>query len=153
MKNEKIPITAAGYAKVRTQLEELQLKRPTVLRDLQEVSDSADWRENAQLILLQNELGRIDTEIYKLAKLLEQSEIVAADNKDTIVDVGEEVVIQTDGEVEAYTIVSPAESAPDVGRISYESPLGRALLKHAVGDEITVNAPVGLLHYRIIAVN
>lgn len=153
MSNTNMMITKDGYEKLQGQLTELQtIKRPAALKDLQEVSGSADWRENAQLIQMQNALGHIDAEIHRLEMLLDQCQIVEPQSDDAKVDVGETVVLQIDGEVETYTIVSPAESDPDHGRISYESPLGRALLKQNVGDEIDVKAPAGLRHYRIMAV-
>ena len=153
MSNMKMMITKDGYERLQGQLDELRtIKRPAALKDLQEVSGSADWRENAQLIQTQNALGLVDAEIHRLEMMLDQCEIVEPQSDDAMVDVGETVVLQSDGEVETYTIVSPAESDPDRGRISYESPLGRALLKQNVGDEIDVKAPAGMLHYRIVAV-
>ncbi|MEZ4736180.1 MAG: transcription elongation factor GreA [Caldilineaceae bacterium] len=153
MKKDKVWMTAEGYQQFQAQLQELRdHKRATIVRDMQEVSTDADWRENSQLILLQNELAVIDAEIRRLEELLAHSTVVEPQNADAIVDIGETVVLQMDGEVETYTIVSPAESAPDLGRISYESPVGHSLLKHKVGDEVTVTVPAGALHYRIVAV-
>jgi transcription elongation factor GreA len=157
MKKNKVWMTSEGYAHLQFQVEELyNSKRPAIVHDMQEVGTDADWRENSQLILLQNELALVDAEIRRLEEMLENSEVVEAQNNDTIVDIGETVVLQIEDEVaptvETYTIVSPAESAPDAGRISYESPVGHALLKHKVGDEVTVTVPAGLLHYRIVGV-
>ncbi|MBX3011602.1 MAG: GreA/GreB family elongation factor [Caldilineaceae bacterium] len=153
MKKSKVWVTHEGYAQLVAQRELLRtVKRPTLLRDMQEVSSDADWRENSQLILLLNELALADAEIHRLEEMIEQSEIVEPQNNDAIVDIGETVVLQGDDMVETYTIVSPAEAAPDAGRISYESPVGHALLKHKVGDEVNITVPAGLLHYRIMAV-
>lgn len=154
MIEKKTIITKEGYQRLANQLEELRtVKRPVALQNLQDVSNSADWRDSAQIIQMQNALGLIDAEIHRLATILEEGEIVEPCRDDTVVDIGETVVLQTDGEVETYTIVSPAESDPDRGYISYESPLGRALLKQRVGDEVAVKVPVGLLRYRIVAVH
>jgi len=153
MKKNKVWMTSEGYQQLTTQLQALRtVKRPAILRDLQEVSSDADWRENSQLILMQNELAVVDAEIRRIEEMLEHSVVVEPQSNDTIVDIGETVVLQGDDDVETYTIVSPAESAPDLGRISYESPVGHSLLKHKVGDEVTVTVPAGLLHYRIMAV-
>ncbi|MBW7884586.1 MAG: transcription elongation factor GreA [Caldilineaceae bacterium] len=153
MMNDKAWITAEGYEKLQAQLETLRtVKRPAMLANLQEVSSSADWREDSQRIQLENELAVLDAEIRRLEELLAQSEIVEAGNNDAIVDIGETVVLQTDGEIETYTIVSPAESDPDAGRISYESPLGSSLLHHKVGDEVDVTVPMGVIHFLIVAV-
>lgn len=151
--DKKVWMTPEGYQKLQAQLEELcTVKRPAVLQNLQEVSGSADWRENSQLIHVQDELALINAEIRRLQELLAQSEVVEPQTSNIVVDIGETVVLQTDGEIETYTIVSPAESDPDAGRISYESPVGHTLLKHKVGDEVEVKVPAGLLHYRIVAV-
>lgn len=153
MTDKKIMMTREGYQKIAKQLDELRtVKRPTALRNLQDVSNSADWRDNAQMIQMQNNLGIIDAEIFRLEKMLEIGEIVEPHSDDAIVDVGETVVLQCNGDVESYTIVSPAESDPDRGYISYESPLGHALLKQKVGAEVDVRAPAGTRHYRIVAV-
>ena len=150
---KKVWITAEGCQKLQMQLEELRtVKRPAAVQNLQEVSGTADWRENSQLIHVQNELALVDAEIRRLEELLAQSELVEPQSSDVIVDLGETVVLQSDGEIETYTIVSPAESDPDAGRISYESPVGHTLLKHKVGDEIAITVPSGVLHYRIVAV-
>lgn len=157
MKKNKVWMTNEGYAQLQAQLQMLRdQKRPTLVKDIQEVSTDADWRENSQLILLQNELAVVDAEIRRLQEMLANCAIVEPQTSDAIVDVGETVVLQMDDDipptVETYTIVSPAESAPDQGRISYESPVGHSLLKHKVGDEVTVIVPAGKLHYRIVAV-
>jgi transcription elongation factor GreA len=153
MIDKTVWMTSEGYQQLQMRLNTLRLvKRPALVKELQDVSSEADWRESGQVTLLQHELARLDAEIYKLEELLAHGEIVEPQKADAIVDIGETVVLQSNGDVETYTIVSPAESAPDEGRISYESPVGHALLKHKVGDDVAVNAPVGLLHYRIVAV-
>lgn len=157
MKKNKVWMTNEGYEHLQRQLYELlTTKRPAIARDMQEVGTDADWRENSQLILLQNELALVDAEIRHLQEMLTNSAVVEGQNNDAIVDIGETVVLQMADDdpptVETYTIVSPTESAPDAGRISYESPVGHALLNHKVGDEVTVAAPAGSLHYRIVGV-
>ncbi|MCE7980129.1 MAG: hypothetical protein DYG89_02960 [Caldilinea sp. CFX5] len=157
MKKNKVWMTNEGYEHLQLQLQELRTsKRPAIVRDMQEVGTDADWRENSQLILLQNELALVDAEICRLEEMVATCHVVEGQNNDAIVDIGETVVLQMEDEdpptVETYTIVSPAESAPDEGRISYESPVGHALLNHKVGDEVTVAVPAGALHYRIVGV-
>ena len=152
MMQTKMLMTAEGFRKLKVKLEELRsVKRPAALKNLQDVSGSADWRENSQLILFQNELAMIDSEIRNVEAMLKSSEVVEPHSIDAFVDVGETVVVQTNGAIETYTIVSPTESAPEEGRISYESPLGRALLKHEIGDSVDVYAPSGTIQYRIVA--
>ena len=67
MKKNKVWMTSEGYIQLQHQLEELLTnKRPAIVRDMQEVGTDADWRENSQLILLQNELALVDAEIRRL---------------------------------------------------------------------------------------
>jgi len=153
MNSKKVWMTTEGYQKLQTQLTALRtVRRPLIVKELQDVSGGADWRENSQFTLMQSELVRVDDEINKLDEMLTQCEVVEPHKNDTVVDIGETVALQMDGEVETYTIVSPAEAAPELGRISYESPVGHSLLKHKVGDEINIKVPAGWLHYRIVAV-
>jgi transcription elongation GreA/GreB family factor len=149
--DKKVWITAEGCQQLQARLNELRTRRPTYVEDLQDVSGEADWRESAQVTLMVHELAQVDAEIHKLEEILAYGEIAEPQKADAVVDVGETVVLQIDGDVETYTIVSPAESAPELGRISYESPLGHSLLKRKVGDDETIKVPAGLLHYRILA--
>ncbi|MCA9967571.1 MAG: GreA/GreB family elongation factor, partial [Anaerolineales bacterium] len=84
--------------------------------------------------------------------MLATAVLIEPDNDDDVVDLGDTAILQTDDHTETYTIVGTAEADPSQGFISNESPLGRALLNRRVGDEITVQAPAGLLHFRIVAV-
>jgi transcription elongation factor GreA len=153
MVGKTVWMTAEGYQRLQARLTELCIvKRPALVKDLQEVSGEADWRESAQLTLVQNELAQVDAEIRRLEDMLVYGEVVEPQKTDAIVDIGETVVLQINGKIETYTIVSPAESAPDLGRISYESPLGQSLLRHKVGDDVDVAVPAGQLHCRIVAV-
>lgn len=153
MIDKKIWMTAEGHRELQARLDELlNEKRPILVSNFHEASTDADWSESPQVTLTQQELAQIDTEINRLADMLANAEVVEPHKADAIVDIGETVVLQTDGEVETYTIVSPAESAPEQGRISYESPVGHSLLHHKVGDDVDVTVPVGTLHYRILAV-
>lgn len=153
MIDAKVWMTAEGYRELQKRLDDLMLvKRPVLVGDLHEVSGDADWRESPQVTHAQLELEQIDAEIYRLTEMLANSVVVEPHRADAVVDIGETVVLQADGDVETYTIVSPAESAPEQGRISYESPVGHSLLHHKVGDDVDIAVPAGLMHYRILAV-
>ncbi len=153
MSNNKVYLTAEGLDKLRAQLVEMRtVKRPEVLAHVRAVSGGADWRESPEQFQARDELARVDLEIRRLAAMLSNTVVVEPQTDDTVVDIGETVVLETNSHVETYTIVGPTEIDPDAGRISYESPVGHALLKHKVGDELDVQIPAGSIHYRIIAV-
>jgi len=85
--------------------------------------------------------------------ILKSTAIIEEGGPTDTVSIGHRVTVAEDGgDPETYHIVGSAEADPKSGRISNESPLGRALLGYRVGDEVTVNAPAGVLGFRIIAI-
>ena len=155
MNETPVYVTPQGLAHLEEELTYLQtVKHPEVMAVLQEAKGNGDWVDNTEYLLIENELGFINGRIQQLTDMLRHAELIEAGNLDNIVDIGETVTIQSNGgELETYTIVGVAETDPAHGLISNESPLGRALVGHKVGDEITFKAPDGKHRYRIIAVN
>ena len=85
--------------------------------------------------------------------LLANARVIEETGKMETVQIAAKVTIQEDGyDAEAYTIVGPAEANPREGRISNESPLGRALMNHRAGETVTVDAPDGSFSVRILKV-
>lgn len=85
--------------------------------------------------------------------MLADSQIIQPDYDNSIVNIGDTVEVRDeDGEMETFTIVGVAESSPSKGLISNESPMGKALLGHKVGEDVIVVAPAGEMNFRIIAV-
>lgn len=152
MSFKPVYVTSQGLQELKEKLAVLQNeKRPAVLRRLQESKGGGDWRDSSEIMLFEEELSLIDSRIYKLILLLDHAELIEPDYDDDKVDIGERVVVALeDGTLETYTIVGSAEADPARGLISNESPLGRALLDHQVGEEVIVQAPVGELRYRIV---
>jgi transcription elongation factor GreA len=153
MLDKPIYVTRKGLLDLEEELATLKtIKRPEVNEPLQETKGAADWMDNTENMLIEEELAFINGRIHELTYMLDHAQLIEPGNEDDKVDVGETVIIQApDGELEAYTIVGVAEADPGKGLISNESPLGQALLNHKVGDEVVVNAPAGELHYRIMA--
>ncbi|HEY8338665.1 MAG TPA: GreA/GreB family elongation factor [Egibacteraceae bacterium] len=134
-------LTAAGRARVQ---ERLQRARETLDR-LAELSELTTDQEV--------ERQRALDQVEELTRLLERAADVAAVDEDpTIVEVGDEVDVRDeDGEVTTYALVHPAEASAREGRVSIESPLGRALLGARPGDTVTVHAPGGAYRCTILA--
>jgi transcription elongation factor GreA len=109
--------------------------------------------ENTEQMLFEDELAFVDRRIQDLEDMLANSKIIEPDHDHSIVNIGDTVIIQEEeGDLETYRIVGVAEADPSKGLISNESPVGQALLKHKVGEEVTVKAPVGEMSFRIVAV-
>ncbi len=153
-KEKPIYVTSQGHNCLEEELAYLRdVKRPELVESLQDAKGNGDWIDNTEYLLLENELAFIDGRIQQLTHMLKYAQLIEPSNADNIVDIGETVVIQGNGdELEQFTIVGVAETDPSQGLISNESPLGRALIGHEVGDEVIFKAPDGEHRYRIIAV-
>jgi transcription elongation factor GreA len=154
MHDKPVYVTEEGKAGLEEELRHLQeVERPRIIDLLHEVKSGGDWMENTEQMMFEDELAFVDRRIQELEDMVLDSQIIQPDHDNSIVNIGDTVDIQDeDGESETYTIVGFAESAPSEGLISNESPLGKALLSHKVGEEVTVIAPAGEMKFRIIAV-
>ena len=149
-----IYVTKKGLADLQAELDELQLvKQPEIVARLQEAKHNSDFMDTSETMLVEEELAFVEGRIQELEHMLDHAELIEQVPENNKVDIGETVVIQNgEGTLEQYTIVGIAEADPGRGLISNESPLGRALLGHKVGEEVVVQAPAGELRYRIVTV-
>ena len=154
MLNKPVYVTEKGKADLEKELEhQRDVERPRIIDRLTEVKSGGDWMENTEQMMFEDELAFTDHRIQELEDMIADAQLIEADTDPSTVNIGDTVVIQDcDGELETYRIVGVAEADPSEGTISNESPLGVALLKHKVGEEVVVAAPDGELCFTIIAV-
>jgi transcription elongation factor GreA len=152
-------LTRQGYQKLQEELEYLRtVKRQEVAKRLHEaVEGSGDLGVDldAEYEAAKNEQAFVEGRIMELEMLLANAHVIEENStgKMEVVQVGAKVTIQENGtEPECYTIVGPAEANPREGRISNESPLGRALMDHRAGDIVRVDAPGGSFTVQIVKV-
>jgi len=147
-------LTRQGFEKLQDELEYLRtIKRQEVAARLHEAMEGGELIEDAEYEAAKNEQAFVEGRIQELEILLANARVIDTSVKMDVVQVAAEVTIQEEGGVpELYTIVGPAEANPREGRISHESPLGRALLNHRAGDVVKVDAPDGSFTVRIIKV-
>lgn len=150
-------LTRQGYQKLQEELEFLRtVKRQEVAQRLHEaVEGSGDLGVDldAEYEAAKNEQAFVEGRIQELENLLANAHVIEGTGKMDVVQVGAKVTIQENGtEPECYTIVGPAEANPREGRISNESPLGRALMDHRAGDVVRVDAPGGSFSVQIVKV-
>ena len=150
-------VTQDGYDKL---IEELAFLKDTRRREVAErlhnaIDDGADVLENAEYEAAMNEQAFVEGRISDLEDMLSKVKIVDADHKNHgTVEMGSTVKIQEeDFDPEVYKIVGMASSDAENGKISMDSPLGKALLNHHAGDEVTVNAPAGKFSVKILEVD
>ena len=150
MKNDKFIMTAEGYLEAETELNELKnVRRLEIIDAIKEARAQGDLSENADYDAARNEQAIVEAKIQELEYKLEHAEII--DNIDkNIVNLGSTVTISyDDGETEEYKLVGSMEADPFENKISNESPLGIALLKHKIGDVVEVASPNGGYNIKI----
>ena len=151
-------ITRAGFERLHQQLKQLLYKdRPRVTEEVAVAAAHGDRSENYEYKLGKRKLREIDAKIHRLQKQLESYEVVdpAARPRTDRVFFGATVTVQDeDGEEATYQIVGGDELDETLGsgRISYEAPLGRALLGRREGDAISVRRPAGEVELTIVKV-
>jgi transcription elongation factor GreA len=147
-------LTRQGYQKLQEELEYLRtIKRQEVANRLHEAMEGGELIEDAEYEAAKNEQAFVEGRIQELEMLLANARVIEDTGKKEVVQVAARVTIQEDDtDPEIYTIVGPAEANPREGRISNESPLGRALMDHRAGDTVRVDAPGGAFTVRIVKV-
>lgn len=147
-------LTRQGFEKLQDELEYLRTtKRQEVANRLHEAMEGGELIEDAEYEAAKNEQAFVEGRIQELEILLANARIIEETGKMDVAQIAATVTIQEDGnEPEIYTIVGPAEANPREGRISNESPLGRALMNHRAGDKVKVDAPDGSFSVRILKV-
>ena len=149
-------LTQEGYDKLKAELEYLRSERRQEVADrLCEALDGSPLGVDADVEVeaAKNAQAFVEGRIAYLKSILAQAEIVDDISKTDVVQIGTKVTIETaDKEKEVYIVVGRAESDPVEGRISYESPLGSAILGHSKGDEVDVLAPGGVFKAKILKI-
>jgi len=147
-------ITRAGYGKLEQELKYLRtVRRQEVAQRLHQALEEGDILENAELEDARNEQAFLEGRILTLENLLRNATIIEENGPREKVGIGSYVTIKESGEPpETYHIVGSAEADPTQGLISNESPLGRALMGLKVGETAKVNAPDGVLEFKIVGI-
>jgi transcription elongation factor GreA len=147
MEHDKVYLTAEGITKLRDDLDHLKnVRRPALAERLHHAIQQGDLSENADYQTTKEEQGFVEGRIQELESMLLDAVVIDSSQVPKgQVGIGSRVIVTEEGEddAETFVIVGAAESDPAQGRISYESPIGRALIDRKVGDKVTVKAPVG----------
>ena len=149
-------MTYAGLKKLEDELHELKVvRRKKVAEKIKEAREQGDLSENAEYDAAKDEQRDIEARIEELEAILKNAEVVVEDEADTEkINVGCKVLVydeEFEEEVE-FKIVGSTEANSLQGKISNESPLGKALIGAKVGDEISVEAPAGMMNYKILKI-
>lgn len=152
---EHVYLTGVGKAELEAELEELiSVRRPEIAATILAAREDGDLRENGAYHDAKDRQGQMEGRIRLLEAKLARSEVIEATGRQDAVNLGSTVtVIGPSGTAEQYAIVGSMEAKVSAGRISNESPLGRALVGRRVGEAAIVQAPAGEMAYTITAIS
>jgi transcription elongation factor GreA len=150
-------LTKEGYQKLAEELEFLRTqKRKEVAERLHEAMEGGELIENAEYEAAKNEQAFVEGRIQELEIILASARVIDEKEKKEkggVIQVGSKVTIKESGSsAETYSIVGAAEANPRDGKISNESPIGKAILNHRAGEEVSIEAPGGTFKVKIIKV-
>jgi len=156
MQEKKTVLTYDGLKKLESELQDLKVtRRREVAQLIKEARSLGDLSENAEYDAAKEEQAAVEARILTIEKMLRNAEVIDEDALGAeAVSVGSKVKlydVEFSEEVN-YTIVGSTEANPIEGRISNESPLGIALIGHSKDDLIKVDAPDGVIEYRILEI-
>ncbi|MGN6497508.1 MAG: transcription elongation factor GreA [Tsuneonella sp.] len=148
---EKVPMLAEGYEQLTADLKQLRAERPKIVDAIEEARAHGDLSENAEYHAAKERQGQIEAQIADIEDRVSRAQIIdpATLSGDRIVFGATVTLLDDDDKPVKYQIVGQTEADAKKGRISYNSPLGRALITKKVGDEIEVTVPSGDKFYLV----
>lgn len=152
---EPIMLTQNGYDEMKSRLMSLKDERSRVTDEIKKAAADKDFRENAPLHAAREKQGHIEGQIRELEETLKKARVFESADKEGIRIAMGDTVALTDtvsGEKINYTIVSSQEANIKQHKISLASPMGQAIFNKEAGDLLEVNAPSGVLKYKIIEI-
>lgn len=146
-------MTPTGYHEIEEEIEELKKQRPAKIEQLKAARALGDLSENTEYSTAKRELRHLESRMRYLNKQLQYAEIVKPSDSQTV-DLGTTVTLQfeDDDETVDYAIVGKQEADLKKQKVSFDSPLGQAVLHHKVGETVTVQAPQSTYGVKILAV-
>jgi transcription elongation factor GreA len=149
---EPVYLTAEGLVQIKNELAELSgLRRTELAARLRSAIQMGDLSENADYHKAKEDQAFLEGRIQELDYLIRNAVIIEKNANRETVNIGSHVTIQEeDYPAETYHVVGPKEADPRNGRISHESPIGRALMDHRVGETVKVETPAGQARFKIL---
>lgn len=153
MSAREIKLTHDGLKKLETELERLKIvERPIIIEDLKEARAQGDLSENAEYDAARTEQAILEARIIELEQMIENAVIVEKISKDKV-SVGSKVTLKIEGEEEVYTIVGSIEADPFENKISYESPIAKAIMDKKINVKAMVDTPSGKYEVEIVSID
>lgn len=146
---EKVPMLAGGHAKMEAELKELKAERPIIVDAIETARAHGDLSENAEYHAAKERQGQVEATIGDLEGKLSRAQIIdpASLSGDKAVFGATLHLLDEDEKPIKYQLVGEAEADAKDGKISFNSPIGRAFIGRSIGDEIEVTVPSGDKYY------
>lgn len=149
----KVYLSKKRYEELKKELHILKtVKRREVAERLKQAKEYGDLSENSEYNEARDEQEQVEKRIFELEELLKNASIIKKSKGSIRVIVGSSVTVKKDNRIHKYQIVGSSEARPEEGKISNESPLGKAFLGKKVGDLVEVATPRGKEVYQIISI-
>lgn len=145
-------LTAEKFSALEKKLARLQAERPQAIAEVKRLAELGDFSENMEYQMAKGRLRGLNSAMENLVEQLNQAEIIRSPKNAAVVAVGHTVVVEVSGQRKTFKILGSTEINPRQGIISYSSPLGAALLGHAVGDIIKIKLPGKEVCYKILEI-
>ncbi|HKL16970.1 MAG TPA: transcription elongation factor GreA [Patescibacteria group bacterium] len=142
-------LTPHGEKKIKKDLSNLEESIPEIAERISQAKEKGDLSENAEYTAAKEEHRRVQEEIDRLRNLLNTAKTIEKSEGDKV-GIGCQVTVEKNGDQKTYILVGSEESDPSNGRVSYESPLGQALMDKKVGEVATFETPKGEINLSII---
>ena len=147
-------ISKDGLDKLRAELDEMvAVRRPEIAQRIHDAKEHGDLSENAEYEDAKNEQAFTEGRIQTLEAMIKNATLIDEHTSTDHVQIGSTVKVKGDDGPETFLIVGSAEAKPAQGRISNESPVGRALLGKKKGDKVTIAVPAGDMHYKVVSIS
>lgn len=146
-------VSAEGLKKLQAELDDLRTsKRQEVADRIHAAMEFGDYSENSELEQAKNDQAFLEGRIMTLEQTIKNAVLIDESSRHDLVEIGSKVVVESDGHKENYVIVGSAEAAPAEGKISDESPVGRALMGHRAGETVRMSVPAGTIEMKIVSI-
>lgn len=145
--NQKFYLTREGLEEIKSEYETLKkIRMAKTKEEAPNIWESEDL--NPDYISFKEDIDLLETRLVELENIIKNSEIIRkpTGKKAELIGLGATVNLKIDGETDEFTLVGTIEANPDLGRISNESPVGKALMGHRIGDEVVVSSPVKTIY-------
>ena len=151
--NSPTYVSREGLDKLNAELDDLRtVQRPEIINRVAVARSHGDLKENAEYEYARKEQSFMEGRIQTLEQMIRQAEVIETGEASDSVRIGSTVDVELDGDRDTYVIVGSTEANPAAGRLSNNSPVGRALIGARAGDDVSVELPSGQVTYHVVEV-